>query len=96
MPTEKPRITITVTDEERTQINDFWHKNQLKSQTQAIVSLLKLGLKEVEEGRVGAGDLVVRDAAEELMIELFAKLDDKDRADLYRHGQLMLLQDKYK
>ena len=96
MPTEKPRITITVTDEERNQINEFWHRNQLKNQTQAIVSLLKLGLKEVDEGRVSQGDLVIRDAVEDQMIELFAMLDDKDRADLYHHGQLMLLQDKYK
>lgn len=53
MPTEKPRLTITVTDEERKQIEDYWHEHKMKNQTQAILSLVKIGLDEIErsEGR---------------------------------------------
>lgn len=96
MPTEKPRITITVTDEERTQIEEYWHEHKLKNQTQAILSLIKLGLNEMQQQRLGDGEVVITDARQQLMDELFAKLDDTDKADLYKHGQLMLLQDKYK
>lgn len=96
MPTEKPRITITVTDEERAQIEEYWHNHKLKNQTQAILSLVKLGLDEVNRERLENGEVVLTDARQQLMCELFSQLDDTDKADLYRHGQLMLLQRKYK
>ena len=96
MPTEKPRVTITMTEEQRKQVEEFWHTNKMKSQTQAILTLLKIGLEEFTDDKVSQGQTVIADAQTQLMIELYESLDDADKADLYRHGRLMLLQDKYK
>lgn len=96
MPTEKPRVTITMTEEQQKQVSDFWHKNQFKNQTQAILALLKIGLDEFTGAEMKEKPVVISDARSQLMIELYERLDDSDKADLYRHGRLMLLQDKYK
>ncbi len=95
MPTDKPRVTITMTEEQRRQVEDFWHANKMKSQTQAILTLLKIGLDEFTDDKLAQGQVVISDARSQLMIELYEKLDDLDKADLYKHGRLMLLQDKY-
>ncbi len=96
MPTEKPRVTITMTDEQKKQIEDFQFSYRLKNTTQAILTLLKIGLDEYTDEKVAGGKVVISDARSQMMIELYEQLDDTDKADLYRHGRLMLLQDKYK
>jgi len=96
MPTEKPRVTITMTDQQRKQVEAFWHENKLKSQTQAILTLLQIGLDEITDGKVAEGKVVISDARSQLMIELYEQLDASDKAALYQHGKLMLLQDKYR
>lgn len=96
MPTELPRVTFTISADELDAIHEYWHNNKIRNQSQAILSLIRLGLDEVNNQRMQNGEIVITDAKRQLMDELFAKLDDADRADLYRHGQLMLLQDKYK
>ncbi len=47
MPTEKPRITITMSQEELKKINDYRYDHRLKNQTQAILSLVSIGLEEI-------------------------------------------------
>ncbi len=47
MPTDKPRITITMSQEELKKINDYRYEHRLKNQTQAILSLVSLGLEEI-------------------------------------------------
>lgn len=95
MPTEKPRVTITMTDEQKKQVEDFQFNYRLKNTTQAILTLLKIGLDEYTDEKVAEGKVVISDARSQMMIELYEQLDDADKADLYRHGRLMLLQDKY-
>ena len=48
MPTENPRVTITMTEEQLHQINEFRYGNQMKNQTQAILSLISKGFEEIE------------------------------------------------
>ena len=45
MPTENPRITFTLTEEMRLQIEAYKFDHRLKNQTQAIVSLLERGFQ---------------------------------------------------
>ncbi len=47
MPTDKPRITITMSQEELKKINDYRYNHRLKNQTQAILSLVSIGLEEI-------------------------------------------------
>ena len=49
MPTDKPRITITMTPEQLQRIDDYRFENRLKNQTQAILSLIETGLADLEE-----------------------------------------------
>lgn len=48
MPTEKPRITITMPEEQLDQIKEFQFSNKMKNQTQAILHLVELGFEELE------------------------------------------------
>ena len=48
MPTEKPRITITMPEDQLDQIKEFQFSNKMKNQTQAILHLVELGFAEIE------------------------------------------------
>ena len=46
MPTNKPRVTITMTEQELGAIEDYQYFNNKKNQTQAILDLIRKGLDE--------------------------------------------------
>ena len=48
MPTDKPRVTFTVSRETLDEIEDYRFEHKCKSQTQAILSLLGKGLAAIE------------------------------------------------
>lgn len=54
MPTEKPRVTITVSEDQLREIEEFRYGNKMKNQTQAILSLVRVGLDELAKGEVQA------------------------------------------
>lgn len=49
MPTLNPRITFTVSDELMDKIDEYRFQHRMKNQTQAIVSLLNLGLEALSD-----------------------------------------------
>jgi metal-responsive CopG/Arc/MetJ family transcriptional regulator len=48
MATERPRFTITVSDELLQKIDDFRFENRYATRTQAVNELIRLGLKFLE------------------------------------------------
>lgn len=48
MPTNKPRVTITMSEEELGAIENYQYFNNKKNQTQAILDLIRKGLDEAE------------------------------------------------
>lgn len=44
MPTEKPRITFTLDEDTLKAIDDYKFKNRIKNQSQAILSLIEIGM----------------------------------------------------
>ena len=48
MPTDNPRITFTVSEELKDQINEYQFNNRIKNQSQAILSLIKAGMDSIE------------------------------------------------
>lgn len=48
MPTDKPRVTITMAPEQLRRIDDYRFENKMKNQTQAILSLIEAGLDDLE------------------------------------------------
>jgi len=47
MPTDKPRITITIDEETMKTVEEFRYSNRYSSQTQAFLELIKIGLEAV-------------------------------------------------
>lgn len=48
MPTEKPRVTFTISKERLSELEAYQHDNKIKNQTQAILSLIERGLSDFE------------------------------------------------
>lgn len=48
MPTQKPRVTFTLSEEQLSQINEYRYGKHLKNQSQAILSLVEKGLSQIE------------------------------------------------
>lgn len=64
MPTLNPRITFTVSEETMKAIEDYKFSHRMKNQTQAILSLIDIGFKVLEDKEP---------------IETAEKLSDEDR-----------------
>lgn len=47
MPTDKPRITITMTEDQFRKVEEYRFGNKMKNQTQAILSLIAMGFAEL-------------------------------------------------
>lgn len=48
--TEKPRFTVTVSDEMKKNIEDFFHSRKFKNQSQAVNQLIERGLDSFSDG----------------------------------------------
>lgn len=78
MPTEKPRVTITMTEEQLAQIENYRYGNKMKNQTQAILSLIEKGMDilEAEENmeirKASEAELSATEANENPHIQMFA------------------------
>lgn len=51
MSTEKPRFTVTVSDEMKKSIEDFYHARRFKNQSQAVNQLIERGLDSLLEDK---------------------------------------------
>lgn len=50
MPTEKPRVTFTISKEQLSELESYRFEHRYKNQTQAILSLIDKGLSDLETG----------------------------------------------
>lgn len=48
MPTEKPRVTFTISKNKLEELEQFQHENRIKNQTQAVLALIEKGLSGYE------------------------------------------------
>ena len=62
MPTEKPRITITMTNSQLAKVKEFEVSHNCKNQTKAILALMEIGLSKAEKALVGYSSLSTDDA----------------------------------
>lgn len=49
MSTDKPRFTVTVSDETKKRIEDFFHSSKFKNQSQAVNQLIERGLDSMSD-----------------------------------------------
>lgn len=90
MPTEKPRITITMTEDEFKRVEAYRFETRQKNQTQAILSLVRLGLEDyIETSPDPEGP---RDEKEALFMELFGRLTDDHKRFLIAVMKVLLEQ----
>lgn len=80
MPTIKPRVTITMTEEQLNRIEDFRFSKRMKNQTQAILSLIEAGfsvLASKDKAKIDYDETVA------LLMQKYEKLDEhgKDMVD---------------
>lgn len=67
MPTDKPRVTFTISEEKLTELEEYKFKKKHKNQTQAILALLEKGLSDFEakEGKTSPYSEEVKKVAED-------------------------------
>lgn len=103
MPTENPRVTITMSEEQLEEIKDYLHENKLKNQTQAILSLINKGFEAIN---VGCADAAVQankitptktaSVIENKLTENFRKLNKDGQDMLYELSNAMVDSKRYK
>ncbi len=58
MATDKPRFSITVSDEVYQQINEYQHKHRLATQTKAVLAFIEKGLEVVQKEKKPTTEIV--------------------------------------
>ena len=75
MPTAKPRVTITMTEEQLQKIENLRFKKRFKSQTQAILALIDAGFETLKSKNISAEDIIARNH-DKKMVKKYHLLDD--------------------
>ena len=81
MPTIKPRVTITMTEEQLQKIEDLRFKKRFKNQTQAILALIDAGFETLKTKSTSAEDIIAQNHDRQ-MTKKYHALDD--------HGKKMV------
>lgn len=79
MPTEKPRITITMSNDQLKRIEEYRYSGRLKNQTQAILSLIEKGYDALSEN--GGIEIFDRKKAPSVSDEAIKLAQDYDNLD---------------
>ena len=79
MPTEKPRITITMSNDQLKRIEEYRYSGRLKNQTQAILSLIEKGYDALSEN--GGIEIFDRKKAPSVSDEAMKLAQDYDNLD---------------
>lgn len=75
MPTAKPRVTITMTEEQLQKIENLRFKKRFKNQTQAILALIDAGFETLKSKNISAEDIIARNH-DKKMVKKYHLLDD--------------------
>lgn len=100
MPTENPRITITMSEEQLEEIRNYLHENRLKNQTQAILSLINKGFEALNTVSAGAvsnkkAPANVANALEKRLVDNFNKLNKDGQSMLCELSQVLVDSKRY-
>lgn len=106
MPTNKPRFTITVDEEIFKLIEDFKYEHRCKNQTQAVLTLIEIGLTDLEHKKKPAGaaesasralshEEGILDEAELRLLVLYRNLNIEGREKLLDNADDLVASGKY-
>lgn len=87
MPTENPRVTFTLSEDLLKRIDDYRYEQRMRSQTQAIVSLIYKGIEALNIVPVTDAPTLTRKENE--LLSAYRAADERAQADaldmLWRH-----------
>lgn len=92
MPTQKPRVTFTLTEEELARLNDYQFSNKIKNQTQAILRLLEIGLEEYRQTGVlqeEKASPTLKAGDEEKLLHFYRGMNADGKARLLEQAELL-------
>lgn len=95
MATDRPRFSVTMSEEMHQSVNDFWHKNKFPTQTKAITRLLELGIAALDEAGACDGQKTPPQFDSDGGKSLYEALDEIDRAEIRGEMRQMLKAAKY-
>ena len=102
MPTENPRVTITMSEEQLDEIRNYLHENKMKNQTQAILSLINKGFdalnstpSEVVSPSTKKAPTKSVNALENELLDNFRCLDMRGQSLLCELSNAMVESDRY-
>ena len=81
MATDKPRFSITVSEELYNSINEYQHKHRIQTQTKAIVELLKIGIEHILSDSESVSETVTEHKVEPY-VQFFESLTPQDQQKL--------------
>ncbi len=96
MPTAKPRVTITMTDEQLQQIEDLRFKKRFKNQTQTILALIDAGFEALNSSPHNVEELLSQ-SNDKKMLKKYHALDEhgKDVVDTVLDKEHDRMTDEY-
>lgn len=81
MATDKPRFSITVSEELYNSINEYQHEHRIQTQTKAIVELLKIGIEHILSDSESVSETVTEHKVEPY-VQFFESLPPQDQQKL--------------
>ena len=81
MATDKPRFSITVSEELYNSINEYQHEHRIQTQTKAIVELLKIGIEHILSDSESVSETVTEHKVEPY-VQFFESLTPQDQQKL--------------
>lgn len=97
MGTEKPRFSITVSEEMYERINEYHHENRFSTQTKAISSLIQIGLDSLH-GKTSPNRefAAIEDKRVKRLLEIFQALNTEGEEKLLDYADDLVQSGKYK
>lgn len=93
MPTEKPRVTFTISQERLSEVEAYRFNNKFKNQTQAILSLIDKGLSGIK--KENSPDATEAAPGEEHLVELYRELNAEGQHLVVDYADTMVASGKY-
>lgn len=81
MSTDKPRFSITVSEELYNSINEYQHEHRIQTQTKAVVELLRVGIEHILSGSDSVSE-TVNEHEPEPYVQFFESLSLQDQQKL--------------
>lgn len=81
MSTDKPRFSITVSEELYNSINEYQHEHRIQTQTKAVVELLRVGIEHILSDNDSVSE-TVNEHEPEPYVQFFESLSLQDQQKL--------------